>query len=74
MGARLFSLTDGVTFSAVLEKTFMLALTHLDEAVRLVDRARAAVGREGEVADVVRDALVLELVLALAHRGDLRGR
>ena len=51
-----------------------LARQNLDEALRLVDRTCARVGREREVTDVVLDALLLELVLALAHRGDLRER
>ena len=47
---------------------------HLDEAVRVPHGARAAVGHEGELADLVGAALGLERFLALADRRDFRHR
>ena len=46
----------------------------LDKAVRLVVRLRTRVGQEGELADLVRDALLLERLLRLADPRHLRVR
>jgi hypothetical protein len=46
---------------------------HLHEAVGLVVDLGAAVGGEGELADLVGDAGGLQLFLGLADPGDLRG-
>ena len=45
---------------------------NLHEAVGLAHRARAAIGGEGEFADLVGDALGLQLFLGRADRGDFR--
>lgn len=49
----------------------LLLRDELDEALGVRVGLRARVGAEGELADVVLDALRLELVLGLANPGDL---
>ena len=47
---------------------------HLHEALGLVVHLGAAVGHERELADLVVDAVGLQLFLGLPDRGDLRDR